>query len=117
MAAQKGHIRAVARPNALETRNQLAKVSQLVGRTDRITLLQRSAAVYGAQCGANEVCCAQLSGLGGEATCAADCPGGGGPNGGIQLCATDDECPPDIECVDAPAGLPYKYCDAGFGGF
>ncbi|NUO52709.1 MAG: hypothetical protein HOV80_28005 [Polyangiaceae bacterium] len=54
MAAQKGHIRTVTGPDALETRDQLAKVSQLVGRTDRITLLQRRAAVDRAQCGAND---------------------------------------------------------------
>ena len=59
MAAQKDHIRPIAGADALQASNQLAQVSEMVRRADRIALLQRSAAVYRAQCGAND----QIAGL------------------------------------------------------
>ncbi len=54
MAAQKGHIGPVSGADTLESGNQLAEISEVVGRTYRIALLERGATVYGAQCGAND---------------------------------------------------------------
>jgi len=66
-----------------------------------------------ANCEGTQICC--LTGGMGSASseCADECEGGGGPGGGLQLCATSAECPPDIECVDVFGG--FTACDPGFG--
>jgi len=61
-----------------------------------------------ADCDGNGVCC--LSVAGGvmiSSSCEASC-NGAGPNGGLQLCASDAECaPPNRNCRQTPLGLGF----------
>jgi hypothetical protein len=68
-----------------------------------------------ANCGDGEVCCGTFGGGSGQASCTSEPCGEDGPMSGIQLCASDAECPPDRPCVEAPGGVGIMYCDAGFG--
>jgi hypothetical protein len=56
-------------------------------------------------CPVGEVCCLDLTfGSGGVGTtCRAAC--GEGPLGGLQLCASNDECPSGERCVGQRIGL------------
>ncbi len=56
-------------------------------------------------CVTGDVCCAQLGGGGGGASCQPTCPGAGGPGGGYQLCATSSECPAGETCRQTPFGV------------
>ncbi len=65
-------------------------------------------------CGAGLVCCFD-GGFNGGATCQEKCKGGGpggpGPDGEVQLCASDAECQDGAPCVEAELG--FQVCDTG----
>lgn len=74
-------------------------------------------------CMAGNVCCVTFTNAGGTATCQPSCMGmggggpggpGGGGGGGIQLCATDAECPMGEACSMGVGG--FKACRRTRGG-
>ncbi|MEO6420110.1 MAG: hypothetical protein ABIP39_11910, partial [Polyangiaceae bacterium] len=70
-----------------------------------------------ASCAMGDVCCVNFTQTGGTATCQPSCMGGGGGGGGgggIQLCATDAECPMGEACSMGPGG--FKACRRTRGG-
>ena len=66
-----------------------------------------------ANCDNGQICCL-TGGMGMASAQCADMCGGGGPGGGLQLCAENAECPPGIDCVEVFGG--FTACDPGFGG-